>query len=128
MAPWRRSGGEALERSRAGLGRLDLAVLRRGGRHQGGEQLPRRRGDGLDRTVERLLIGLRGLRRAADLADVLQGRRLDFLVGGGGREVVGRGGGAAPGASVTAGPGGSASVTFSGARPRANGRRVSHSR
>jgi hypothetical protein len=42
------------------------------------------RGDPGDRRVKRRLIGQRRLGRAADLADVLQRRRLD-LVGGGRR-------------------------------------------
>ena len=47
-------------------------------------------GDLLDGAVERLGVGLRRLRVAADLADVLKRGRLDLLVGGGRLEVVER--------------------------------------
>ena len=63
---------------RAGLLRLDLAVLRRRRRHQVVEQVLGDVGDLLHRGVEHRLVGLRRLGRPGDLADVLQrgGRHL----------------------------------------------------
>src|SRR3954471_8612830 len=54
----------------------------------------------LDRAVERFLVRSRRLREATDLAHVLQSRRADFLIGGGGFEVVERSDVAAHAASV----------------------------
>ena len=71
-----------------GLGGLDLAVARRRGGHERGEQAARRGGDLLDGPVERGLVRLRRLRRAADLADVLERGRLDLLGCGGRFEVM----------------------------------------
>ena len=56
--------------------------------------------DLLDRAVERLLVDLRRLREAADLADVLQRRGADLVVGRGGLEVVERADVAAHASSV----------------------------
>src|SRR5215218_9330318 len=82
------SGRVALGGARAGLGGLDLPVLRRGVGHEPVEQALRRGRDLFDRAREHLLVGLRRLRRAADLAYVLERGGAD-LVGGGGRlEVV----------------------------------------
>src|SRR5438067_78729 len=71
----------ALCRAGAALRRLDLPILRRSGRHQLVEQLRRRRGDRLDRPLERLLVRARRLVEAADLADVLQGGLVDLGLG-----------------------------------------------
>ncbi len=70
------------------LGRLDLAVLGRRARDEAVEQALGRRGDLLDRTVEDLLVGLRGLRRSADLADELERRVMDLVVARGRLEIV----------------------------------------
>src|SRR3954471_2677228 len=78
----------ALGRAGAGLRGLVLAVLRRRLGHELGEQPRRDRGDVLDGAVERVLVGLGGLRGAGDLADVLQRGGLDLLGGGRGLEVV----------------------------------------
>src|SRR4051812_26172827 len=59
-------------RALAGLGRLDLAVLGRGRGDELGQQPLGDLGDGVDRAVKRLVVGLRRLGEAADLADVLQ--------------------------------------------------------
>src|SRR6476661_6310622 len=67
---------------------LDLAVLRRRARGQVLEQVLRRVGDGLDRLVERGLVGLARLRAAADLADVLQRGGPDLIARGRRLEVV----------------------------------------
>src|SRR3954470_20718283 len=81
-------GAEADGVALARLLPLDLAVL---GRRGGGEvlqQVRRRVGDGLDRLVEGGLVGLAGLRAAADLADVLECGCPHLLRRGGGLEVV----------------------------------------
>src|SRR5438067_13738619 len=67
--------------------RLELAVLRRRGGHELAEQPPRRCRDLVDRAGERLLVRLRGLREAADLADVLERGRVDLLLRRGRLEV-----------------------------------------
>src|SRR3954447_13951233 len=81
-------GGVALRRAGAGLLGLDLAVLGRRGRDEVGEQPARGLGDLLDGAREGCFVGLRRLRRAADLADVLErcvpdlglaGRRLEVV-------------------------------------------------
>src|ERR671914_3018285 len=76
-----RSGRVALGGARPRLRRLDLAVLRRRVRLQLVEQLHRHRGDVVDRTLERLGVGARGLVEAADLADVLERRGADLFLG-----------------------------------------------
>src|SRR5215212_7387324 len=81
-------GGVALGGTLAQLRRLDLAVLRRRGRHERVEQPRRDLDDLVDRAIEGFLIRLRGLRRAADLAHVLERRGADLLLGGGWLEVV----------------------------------------
>jgi hypothetical protein len=81
-------GRVALRAAGARLGRLGLAVLRRRGRHELVEQPRRRRRDRLDRAVERVLVGLRRLRGAADLAHVLQRGVVRLLAGRGRLEVV----------------------------------------
>src|SRR6185369_15415199 len=85
-----RSGGVALGGAGAPLRRLDLTVLGRRGGLQVGEQVHRRVRDRIDRAVERLLVGLRRLVEAADLADVLERGGLDLFGRGGGLEVVER--------------------------------------
>src|SRR5918996_3626102 len=69
--------GLALRPAGALLGRLDLAVLRRRGSHQLGEELLRGRRYGVDGALERRRVRRRRLREAADLADVLQGGGVD---------------------------------------------------
>src|SRR5262249_41189676 len=96
-----RSGCVTLGAAGLGLGGLDLPVLRRRGGPQLGEQLRRRRGDGVERPLKRLPVGLRRLVEAADLADVLERRGADLLVGGGGIEVVERSDVSAHASSVT---------------------------
>src|SRR5690242_11174336 len=102
--PLRRISGT--ERSRAstvtdsarvalpGLGpallRLDLAVLRRGSRHELLEQVLGHVGDLVDGTVEGVLVRARRLGRPADLAHVLQRGVVDLLRRGGRLEVVER--------------------------------------
>ena len=61
----------ALEPARAALCRVRFTVLRRGGRNEAGEEPGRRRRHFVDGPLERLRVRLRGLREAADLADVL---------------------------------------------------------
>ena len=67
-------GGVARGGAGAGLRGLDLAVLRRRVRHEVVRELARRRGDGLDARARSRGVRLRRLRRAADLADVLERR------------------------------------------------------
>src|SRR5262245_43394553 len=69
------------------LGRLDLAVARRGGGLQRLDQLARHPERVLHGPVERRLVGLRRLREAAQLAHELQRGGADLLVGGGRIEV-----------------------------------------
>src|SRR3954466_11187403 len=76
-------GGVALLSPGPRLGRLDLAVLGRSVGHELAEQLARDRRDRLARALERLLVRPGRLGGAADLPDVLEGRGLDLLVGGG---------------------------------------------
>ncbi len=79
----RRSGGGVPprgDRAGPGLRGLFFAVLRRGHRDQVLQEVTRDVGDLVHGAVEGLLIGLRGLRRARDLADVLQGRGVDLVV------------------------------------------------
>src|SRR3954451_1718232 len=99
------SGGVTLRGAGLRLGGLCLAVLRRGVRHQVGEQVLRHVRDLFDRAVEGLLVGRRRLREAADLAGVLErggaglfGRRRRL-------EVVERSDVAAHASSVLSGPG-----------------------
>src|SRR5262249_40970716 len=80
--------GVAGGRAGAGLGGLDLAVLRRRGRHQIVDQLLRRCPSRLHRALERRRIRLRGLRGAADLAHVLQRGVVDLFTRGGWGEIV----------------------------------------
>src|SRR5918992_364401 len=82
--------GVALGGPGAALCRLDLAVLGRGGRHELVEQLGRGRRDGVHGALEGLGVGPRGLRGAADLADVLQRGVAYLLLGGRRLEVVER--------------------------------------
>src|SRR3954469_833962 len=89
VEPARRSG-VAQPRPLPGLRRLDLPVLRRRGGHQRVQQAGRHRGHLLDGAVERLGVGPRGLRRPADLADVLQRRGVHLVEGGGRLEVAQR--------------------------------------
>src|SRR4051812_11331694 len=84
----KRSGGVTLRRPRAALLRLDLAVLGRRVRHERFEEVVRGVRDLVDGAVERLLVRLRRLVVAADLADVLESRVVDLVGGGGGLEVV----------------------------------------
>src|SRR3954467_8462896 len=81
-------GGVALLSPGPRLGRLDLAVLGRSVGHELAEQLARDRRDRLDRALERLLVRPGRLGVAADLPDVLEGRGLDLLLGGGGLVIV----------------------------------------
>src|SRR5215203_2603094 len=71
-----------------GLGGLDLAILRRRGGDKVVQQLSSGIGHRRDGLVEGLLVCLRRLGRAADLAHVLQRRGLDLLVGRGWIEVM----------------------------------------
>src|SRR5882724_10295516 len=81
---------EPLGRSGASSLRLDLAVLRRRGRHELVEQPLGRCSDLVDRAGEGFRVRLRRLREAADLADVLERGVADLLVCGGWLEVVER--------------------------------------
>src|SRR3954451_9456152 len=85
-----RSAGVARLGPRAALGRLLLAVLRRGGRHQVVEQVLGDVSDLVDGAVERLLVRRGRAGRRADLADELQGGVADLLLGRGRLEVVER--------------------------------------
>src|SRR6185436_1651762 len=90
---WRADGGLRGVAGRAagpGLGRLDLAVLRRRVGDELVEQARRGGGDRLDGAEERLRVGLRGLRVAGDLAHVREGGVARLLLRGGGLEVVER--------------------------------------
>src|SRR6266566_5710595 len=82
--------GETLGRSGTGPLGLNFAVFRRCGRHELLEQPLRRRCDLVDRPGEGFLVRLRGLREAADLADVLERGVADLLVRSGWLEVVER--------------------------------------
>src|SRR6266540_13438 len=84
----RADGSEPLPRAGGRTGRLLLAVPRRRRRDELGEQPARRLGHGVDRALERLLVRLRRLREAADLADVLQRGVPDLFLGRGRIEVV----------------------------------------
>src|ERR1700677_60296 len=64
--------GEALAGSFSPLDRLDRSVVGRVVSHELVEQARRCKRDLVDSAIEGLGVGLRGLRRAADLADVLQ--------------------------------------------------------
>lgn len=68
--------------------RLGLAVLRRSGRDEILEQVLRQVRDLVDGAVERRLVRLRRLGHAADLAHVLQRRRVDLVRARGRIEVV----------------------------------------
>src|SRR5437016_8665595 len=70
---------ETLGRSGTGPLGLDFAVFRRCGRHELLEQPHRRRRDLVDRPGEGFVVRLRGLREAADLADVLERGVADLL-------------------------------------------------
>src|SRR5215210_9019418 len=86
--PTNGSGGrEALLGAGPASLRLDLAVLRRRIRHEIGEEVHRGVRDLVDRSVKGFLVRVRRLREAADLADVLQRRRPDLVVGRGRLEV-----------------------------------------
>src|SRR5512139_123657 len=84
------SGGaaEADRVAGAGLLTLGLAVLGGRARRQVVEQVLRRVGDRVDGLVEGLLVGLARLRRAADLANVLERRGSHLVTRGRGFEVV----------------------------------------
>src|SRR3954452_5515417 len=84
----RRSGGEARGGPRLALGRLFVAVLRRGVRHQGVQQVLGCMSHLVDGAVEGRLVRLRRLVGPADLADVLECRGVDLVTGRGGLEVV----------------------------------------
>src|SRR3954470_19631639 len=84
------SGRVSLCSAGLGLGGLDLAVLRWRVCHQVGEKVLGDVCDLLNGAVERLLVGGRRLREAADLAHVLQCGGADLVVGGGRLEVVER--------------------------------------
>src|SRR6185295_11349246 len=71
----------------AGLGGLDLAVLRRSRGLEGVDEPAGRLGDLGDRALERIDVLAARLARTADLADVLQGRGVDLVVGRGRLEV-----------------------------------------
>src|SRR4051794_2328452 len=75
------SGAVAQGGALAGLVRLDLAVLRRGGGDQGVEEAGGGGRDLGDGPVEGLRVDPRGLRRTTDLADVLERRGRDLVVG-----------------------------------------------
>src|SRR4029078_4194830 len=76
----RRWGALAVGAPRPPLGRLDFAVLRRRGGDQRAQQPLARSRDLVDGAVEGLDVGLRGLRRAADLAHVLERGRADLFL------------------------------------------------
>src|SRR5918911_4752598 len=77
-----RSGGrEALLGAGSAASRFGVAVLRRRVRHEIGEQVHGGVRDLFDGAVERRLVGLRRLREAADLADVLKRGRADLVLG-----------------------------------------------
>src|SRR5690606_25829023 len=67
---------------------LLVTVLRRCAGHERVEEVPRGVRDLSDGAFERVRVGLRGLRRTAHFADVLERRGIDLVVGGGGLEVV----------------------------------------
>ena len=69
-----RRSGETGGGPRPTLRRLDLAVLGRSSRREPRQQALGRGSDVLDGAIERFGVRLRGLARAADLADVLQAR------------------------------------------------------
>src|SRR5262249_53513437 len=83
-------GAEAVRRALARLRRLDLAIARRSGGHEGVEQFVRRLRHLVHRAVESGLVCLGRSRESAQLADELQGGRADFFIRGGGFEVVRR--------------------------------------
>src|SRR5579862_166951 len=86
----RNLGGEALRGPRLGLGPLDLAVFGRRGRVKRAEKLRRRDRHGVERPLERGLVGSRRLVEAADLAHILKRGGPDLALGGRGVEVVER--------------------------------------
>src|SRR5262249_8460835 len=86
----RSSGGRAeplLGGGATALG-LALATARRRRRHQLREQVLGGMGDRVDGALERSLVRLGGLGRAADLPDVLERGGVDLLLGDGRLEVV----------------------------------------
>jgi hypothetical protein len=81
------SGGPDLRREAllgpcTSLGRLELSILGRGSGHELIKQASGGERDLLDSTIEGLCVGLRWLRRAADLADILK-RSVPYLALGG---------------------------------------------
>src|SRR5262245_10232491 len=80
-------GSESRRGPRPCLRRLDLSVARLGVGHQRPDQRTRGGRDLLDRVVEHDLVGLGGAGEAAQLANELQRRGADLLVGGGRLEV-----------------------------------------
>src|SRR5262245_9690480 len=81
---------EAVRGALARLRRLDLAIARRRGGHEGVEQFVRRLRHLLHRAIEGALVCLGRPRESAQLADELQGGRANFFVRGGRFEVVQR--------------------------------------
>src|SRR5664279_2109204 len=68
-------------------GRLDFPIPWRRGRRQRIEELARYGGDGLDRGLERGLVGLRRLVEAAHLAHELKRGGTDLVLGHGRRKI-----------------------------------------
>src|SRR5262249_53682292 len=81
---------EAVRRALARLRRLDLAIARRSGGHEGVEQFVRRLRHLLHRAVESGLVCLGRPRKSTQLAHELQRGRADFFVRGRGFEVMQR--------------------------------------
>src|SRR5882672_3968388 len=75
------SGSESRDGPRPCLRRLDLAVARLGVGHQRPDERPRGSGYLLDRMIEHRLVGFGRGSEAAQLADELQRRRPDLLIG-----------------------------------------------
>ena len=85
-----RARARAAQRFGATASGFLLTVTRRRDRHQSAEQPRRRGGDFVHGPCKRRLVRLRRLRRAADLADVLERSGAHLVLGGGRLEVVQR--------------------------------------